>query len=235
MQLVVVVGGAIVGLLFCRDVKPLADSNIKVAYGQRTGFVFLTIFILLLLGFPLIASDHMSLTSIADAFYRAGALVFGGGHVVLPLLEESVVNTGWVSQDTFLAGYGASQAIPGPMFSFSAYLGAILPDDQGGLQGAMTALVFVFLPGFLLVAGVLPFWQTVSSGAISARALAGTNAAVVGLLGAALYDPIFTNAVITPVDLAIALIAFMLLTAWRLSALWIVTWCVLASMGASLF
>jgi len=232
VQLLVVAGGAIAGVLLCRSVQPNAEDDLKLDYGPRFGWLLLALFSLLLLGLPLAATNQLGLLEIVDSFYRAGALVFGGGHVVLPLLEESVVTSGWIPQDQFLAGYGAAQAVPGPMFSFAAYLGAILPGGQGGVVGASVALLSIFLPGFLLVAGILPLWRLVSGGAVSARAIAGVNAAVVGLLGAALYDPIFISAVRGPVDAAIGIVALLLLVTWRLSPLIIVAWCVVASVAA---
>ena len=161
-------------------------------------------------------------------------MVFGGGHVVLPLLKETVVNPGWISQDDFLAGYGAAQAVPGPMFTLAAYLGARLPDGDGGGIGAVVALGAIFLPGFLLVAGVLPLWRSIMSRPIAARAIAGINAAVVGLLGAALYDPVWISAVHEPADVAIALVGFVLLAAWRVSAILVVIWCVIASVTSAI-
>ena len=199
-----------------------------------SGLLLLLVFILLLFGLPFLAKVNNGYLSVADAFYRAGSLVFGGGHVVLPLLEEYVVSTGWVSQDHFLAGYGASQAVPGPMFSFSAYLGLVFSPNTGGIIAALIALISIFLPGFLLVAGTLPFWRQVSKGVYSARAIAGVNAAVVGILGAALYDPIFVTAIKGPIDLSIGIIAFLFLVTFRLSALYIVVWCVAASIGMTL-
>jgi chromate transport protein ChrA len=140
--------------------------------------------------------------AVFDAFYRAGSLVFGGGHVVLPLLEAEVVRSGWVTHDQFLAGYGAAQAVPGPLFTFAAYLGVVLGPEPNGLVGAGVALVAVFLPGFLLLVGVIPFWDGFRK-RDSARALMrGTNAAVVGILGAALYDPVFTSAIVGRLEIA---------------------------------
>lgn len=232
VQLLVVAGGAFAGALLCHSVEPGSDDDLQPNYGARAGWLLLAIFSLLLFGLPLAAGGQPGLVAVADSFYRSGALVFGGGHVVLPLLEESVVAGGWIPQDRFLAGYGAAQAVPGPMFSFAAYLGLILPGGQGGTAGASVALLSIFLPGFLLVAGVLPLWRLVSGGVVPARAIAGVNAAVVGLLGAALYDPIFVTAVRGPVDLAIGIVALMLLLAWRLSPLIVVAWCVAASVAA---
>ena len=170
--------------------------------------------------------------AVMEAFYRAGDLVFGGGHVVLPLLEETVVHPGWIPQDEFLAGYGAAQAVPGPMFTLSSYLGARLPGSLGGATGASLALLAIFLPGFLLVSGILPLWSAVMAHPVAKQAIAGVNAAVVGLLGAALYDPVWTSAVRGPVDIAIALVGFTLLAAWRASAILVVLWCVVASIGS---
>jgi len=234
MQLLVVAGGAIAGVLLCRTVEPSAEDDLHLGYGHGFGWVLLGVFALLLAGLPLLAGEGAGLLAVADSFYRAGALVFGGGHVVLPLLEESVVASGWIPQDQFLAGYGAAQAVPGPMFSFAAYLGAVLPGEYGGIAAAVVALLGIFLPGFLLVAGALPLWRLVSSGKTAARAIAGVNAAVVGLLGAALYDPIFISAVRGPIDAAIGIIALMLLLSWRLSPLIVVAWCVFASVSASM-
>ena len=231
-QLFVVVLAAVLGGILLRGVSAPNDTNVlQISYGPRTGSVLLVIFGCLLFGLPLIATGHPDIASVADAFYRAGALVFGGGHVVLPLLQDSVVSTGWVTSEQFLSGYGASQAIPGPMFAFSAYLGAVLSSDGSVYLMATVALVFMFLPGFLLVAGVLPLWGTVSHNTVARRAIAGVNAAVVGLLAAALYDPIFTSGITSPADLAIAVVAFGLLAVWRVSPLVVVLWCVFASVS----
>lgn len=229
-QLVVVTLGAVVGAFFFRGICVPGDTNpIQVSFDPRAGSILLLIFGSLLVGLPLAATGKPDFASVADAFYRAGALVFGGGHVVLPLLQDSVVSSAWVAPDQFLAGYGASQAIPGPMFAFSAYLGAVLSPGGGAYLMAATALVFMFLPGFLLVAGVLPFWGAVSHNPTAGRAVAGVNAAVVGILGAALYDPVFTSGITGPKDLAIAAVAFGLLGVWRASPIIVVLWCVFAN------
>jgi chromate transporter len=233
MQIVVVVLGAVVGLAACRKVEPVAGRELHPPYGVGFGWVLFGIFALLLFGLPLLAHGRDGLICVVEAFYRAGALVFGGGHVVLPLLRETVVTPGWISEDEFLAGYGAAQAVPGPLFTFAAYLGARLPGSEGGLLGATVALVAIFLPGFLLVAGSLPLWRSIASRPIAVRAVAGVNAAVVGLLGAALYDPVWTSAVRGPLDVAIAVVGFTLLAAWRASALVVVLWCVLAALAVS--
>lgn len=171
----------------------------------------------LLIALPIMRSLGIGGQALAlfDAFYRAGALVFGGGHVVLPLLQESVVATGWVTPDAFLAGYGAAQAVPGPLFTIAAYLGAVAGPAPNGVIGAAVALVAIFLPGLLLVAGTLPFWSAIGHIKPIRAAMVGVNAAVVGLLGAALYDPVFTSAVRSPPDFALALVAFLLLTVWK--------------------
>jgi chromate transporter len=233
VQLVAVALGAVAGLAVCRNVEPVAGGGLHLRYGPALGWTLLAVFALLLVGLPLAATGSDDLLAIAAGFYRAGALVFGGGHVVLPLLEETVVKPGWISPDEFLAGYGAAQAVPGPMFTLAAYLGARLPGSAGGLVGASVALVTIFLPGFLLVAGALPHWRRIAGWPSAARAIAGVNSAVVGLLGAALYDPVWTSAVRGPVDLAIALVGFTLLVAWRASALAVVVWCVLASVASA--
>lgn len=157
-----------------------------------------------------------------DAFYRSGALVFGGGHVVLPLLREAFVGPGWVSDDSFLAGYGAAQAVPGPLFTFAAYLGTIVAPAPHGVAGAMIGLAGIFLPGFLILLGTLPFWDRFRQRSGAQAIMRGVNAAVVGLLGAALYNPVWTSSVNTPSDFAIALVGFVLLTVWRAPPLLVV-------------
>jgi len=234
VQILVVALGAAAGFAFCREAKPVPGGGVQPRYGAALGWTLLALFALLLVGLPLASHGHYGIVSVAEAFYRAGALVFGGGHVVLPLLEETVVKPGWISSGEFLAGYGAAQAMPGPLFTLAAYLGARLPGGEGGMLGATIALGAIFLPGFLLVAGVLPLWRIVAGGPIASRTIAGVNAAVVGLLGAALYHPVWTSAVRGPVDLAIALAGFTLLVAWRASALLVVIWCVAASVASAL-
>lgn len=234
VQLLVVAAGALAGAVLCRTAANEDSDPLPIHYSVKSGYFLLALFFALLLALPLLGSNQPALLSIMDAFYRAGALVFGGGHVVLPLLQDSVVQPGWIDRETFLAGYGASQAIPGPMFSFSAYLGNLIPTGQHPLLGALLAVLFIFLPGFLLVAGVLPLWKALSSNALTANAIAGINAAVVGLLAAALYDPIFTSAINNSIDLAIGIIGFLILSIWKKSPLFVVAWCVLASVSGSL-
>ena len=156
-----------------------------------------------------------------DAFYRSGALVFGGGHVVLPLLQAEVVTSGWVSNEAFLAGYGLAQAVPGPLFTFAAYLGAVMNTPPNGFAGAAIALVALLLPGMLLVYGMLPFWDAMRARPTAQAAMRGTNAAVVGILGSALYHPVWTGAVTNQRDFALALAGFLLLVVWKLPS-WLV-------------
>jgi chromate transporter len=212
---------------------PRAPSTLP--YGRRLGAVLLLSFALLLTLALFIAPTTSPTGQVAGAFFRAGALVFGGGHVVLPLLEHSVVDPGWIDNGTFLAGYGAAQALPGPMFTFAAFLGERLHYGPGGIPGAIVGLLAIFLPGFLIVAGVLPYWQTLSAKDTTARSLTGVNAAVVGLLAAALYDPVWVSTVEGPSDFAIALIGFVLLVSWKWPAWAAVLWCVVASTLRGLF
>jgi chromate transporter len=212
---------------------PRAPSTLP--YGRRLGAVLLLSFALLLTLALFIAPATSPTGQVAGAFFRAGALVFGGGHVVLPLLEHSVVDPGWIDNGTFLAGYGAAQALPGPLFTFAAFLGERLHYGPGGISGAIIGLLAIFLPGFLIVTGVLPYWQTLSTKDTTARSLAGVNAAVVGLLAAALYDPVWISAVKGPGDFAIALLGFVLLVSWKWPAWATVLWCVLASTLRGLF
>jgi chromate transporter len=183
-----------------------------MAVGRSASTAALTAFFLLLVLLPVaawISGDQI--VALIDSFYRAGALVFGGGHVVLPLLEAEVVSPGWVGTDDFLAGYGAAQAVPGPLFTFSAYLGTVMTVPPNGWVGGLICLVAIFLPSFLLVVGALPLWNGLSQAAWAQSALSGINAAVVGLLLAALYDPVWTSAIFTFADFAVALAAFVAL------------------------
>jgi chromate transporter len=229
MQVIVVALGAVCGLLLCRDAEHVSHASLDVRYTARTGALLLGLFAVLLM-FALLPQAEQHLLGAARAFYRTGALVFGGAHVVLPLLEEAVVDPGWISEDEFLAGYGAAQAVPGPMFSVAAFLGARLDPIPPSALSATVSLLAIFLPGLLLVAGVLPMWSMIASHKRAASALAGINAAVVGLLGAALYDPVWKSAILTPADFAIALASFTLLQLRRTSVLFVLAWCVAASL-----
>lgn len=235
LQIAIILVGAFLGLVLLQDVNDLPESALPVHYGRKTGWSLLALFVLLLACLPLLAHGSNTLLAVFEAFYRAGALVFGGGHVVLPFLEQALVGPGWLARGDFMAGYGAAQAVPGPMFSLSAYLGAHLPGSSGGLVGAGVALVAIFLPGFLLVTAALPLWHTLSAHPASARLIAGINASVVGILAAALYDPIWISAVYNVSDIMIALVGFVFLSVWRVSALMVVFWCVLASILVGFF
>ncbi len=226
--------GALLGWLLCRG-KAGGDGAV-VAFGlsKRAGITCLILFAILLLGLPLVAPMAQGL-SVFDTFYRAGALVFGGGHVVLPLLEAGVVEPGWVTRDAFLAGYGAAQAVPGPLFTFAAYLGAVLEPTPNGLAGAAIALFAVFLPGFLLLLGVAPFWDRFRQFDAARAAMMGTNAAVVGILGAALYDPLWTTAILAPADFAVAAVGFILLSIWKAPPWVVVALCAVSGVGLAAF
>ncbi|WP_415183895.1 chromate efflux transporter [Phaeovulum sp.] len=219
-QIAAIVIGGLAGLWACRSGNAPKVGHLQFRVPKSVGLGAFALFGLLLVLLPLAA--HLSQgVALFDAFYRSGSLVFGGGHVVLPLLQAEVVLQGWVSNDAFLAGYGAAQAVPGPLFSFSAYLGAVAGPAPNGILGAAIALVAIFLPGFLLLIGALPFWDAFRSRLLAQAAMRGANAAVVGILGAALYDPVWQGAVLTPQDFALALTAFLLLTVWKASP-WIV-------------
>jgi chromate transporter len=221
-QIAAIVLGACAGLWLCRgDVAPVS-GHLYFPVTRRAGVIALVLFAALLLIDPFVArATGSQALALFDAFYRSGALVFGGGHVVLPLLQAQIVTPGWVSNEAFLAGYGLAQAVPGPLFTFAAYLGAVMVPPPNGLAGAAIALVAIFLPGMLLVYGTLPFWDPMRTRPAAQAAMRGTNAAVVGILGAALYNPVWTSAVSTPRDFALALAGFLLLTVWKLPP-WIV-------------
>lgn len=216
-QVAAIAVGALLGSGLCRGPATVTGGEIRFPVGWRSGSVALALFAVLLLGLPLLQLiDHDQLLALFDAFYRSGALVFGGGHVVLPLLQAEVVGPGWVDQPTFLAGYGAAQALPGPLFTFAAYLGALVRPGPNGVLGAAVALVAIFLPGLLLAYGMLPFWDGVRRRPWAQASMRGANAAVVGVLAVALYNPVWTSAIFTPVDFAAAVTGFLLLTVWRL-------------------
>src|ERR1700738_3828852 len=217
----ILLGGAI-GITLLRGEAPVDSAALPLSVSRTTGSVMLALFFSLLIGLPLLAalSPAQSL-KLFDAFYRAGSLVFGGGHVVLPLLQASVVPPGWITNDAFLAGYGAAQAVPGPLFTFAAYLGAVMGPQPNGWAGAVICLVAVFLPSFLLVIGALPFWEELRQRSTAQAALLGVNAAVVGLLLAALYRPVWTAGITTPGDFALGCTAFLLLFMWQ-APLWLV-------------
>jgi chromate transporter len=215
-QIVAIIVGAGVGVTLLRGPAPSDDAALSLKVSRATGLIMLGIFFVLLIGLPLLASATSSQTvKLFDAFYRAGSLVFGGGHVVLPLLQASVVPPGWVTNDAFLAGYGAAQAVPGPLFTFAAYLGAAMGPQPNGWVGACICLIAVFLPSFLLVIGALPFWEELRHRPRAQAALRGVNAAVVGLLLAALYNPVWTAGITAASDFGLACAAFLLLFMWK--------------------
>ncbi|MEX2221871.1 MAG: chromate efflux transporter [Candidatus Rokuibacteriota bacterium] len=228
-QIAAIVAGAAAGAWCCREARGPAFARLSVPIPRVVAVVALVGFVVLLFGLP-IAAAVWSAPALAatDAFYRAGALVFGGGHVVLPLLHASVVEPGWVSESDFLSGYGAAQAVPGPIFTFAAYLGAIMEGPPAGWGGAALCLGAIFLPGLLLVLGVLPFWGSLGRGALTQAALRGVNAAVVGVLLAGLYVRVWTMGIGGPADFGLGLVAFALLVVWRAPS-WLV---VLISAGA---
>lgn len=219
VQVVVIAIGGVAGWVWLRpDISADQESSgFRIRISRRAGIVALVLFAVLLVGLPTLevvtGDPHLRL---ADVFYRAGALVFGGGHVVLPLLETQVVQAGLVDHDTFLAGYGAAQAVPGPLFTFAGFLGASTTSGPTGLLGAAIALVAIFVPAALLVIGVLPWWDRLRQAAWARRALQGINAAVVGILAAALYDPVFTQGIVSPMSLALAVAVFVAQTQWNL-------------------
>jgi chromate transporter len=217
-QLSAIGSGAVLGAFLFRRDGPPAQSRLVAQVGRGTAVVCLVAFFVLLAAALLAAGlprGSGQTLAVFGAFYRAGSLVFGGGHVVLPLLQAAVVPPGWVTDNAFLAGYGAAQAVPGPLFTFAAFLGAVSSVPPNGIAGAALALAAIFLPAFLLVIGVLPFWQVLRTRPAAQAALNGVNAAVVGLLAAALYNPVWRSAITEPGDFALALAAFLLLTVWR--------------------
>jgi chromate transporter len=215
--------GGVAGLWLCRSAQPIAAGHLPMPVSRKAGFAALTAFFVLLAGLPILRSLGISQSiALFEAFYRSGALVFGGGHVVLPLLREAFVTPGWVSDNTFLAGYGAAQAVPGPLFTFAAYLGADVSPSPHGVAGAALGLLGIFLPGILILLGTLPFWDTFRKRTGAQAMMRGVNAAVVGLLGAALYNPVWTSSVNTPGDFGVALVGFVLLTVWRAPPLLVV-------------
>ncbi len=224
--------GAIAGLVFCRSEPSAIGGRLSFSLSRRTGLLACTVFFLLLAGLPVLAAlvqNHAF--ALMDAFYRSGALVFGGGHVVLPLLQSEVVQTGWVDNNAFLTGYGAAQAIPGPLFTFAAYLGAVMQAQPNGLLGATICLVAIFLPGLLLLIGMLPFWDDFRRLEPAQAVMRGVNAAVVGLLGAALYTPLWTSTIHRDSDFGLALAGFILLTVWKVPPWFIV---IISASGAAL-
>jgi chromate transporter len=233
IQIGVILLGAVAGMTWLRQQAPTDHVAMPHTVTRGAAIAAIVAFLAILLGLPLLvaAFPNHSL-QLFEAFFRAGSLVFGGGHVVLPLLQASVVPPGWVSNDAFLAGYGAAQAVPGPLFTFSAYLGAVMGPAPNGWLGAALCLVAMFLPAFLLVVGPLPFWDDLRRQDWARSALRGVNAAVVGLLLAALYNPVWTSGILKPGDFALAAAAFLMLFMWQTPPWLVVVFCALG--GAAL-
>jgi chromate transporter len=218
--------GGLAGVTVLRTQAPTDHVAMPHAVTKTAAVVAIALFFAILFGLPLLlAAFPNHSVRLFEAFYRAGSLVFGGGHVVLPLLQASVVPPGWVSNDAFLAGYGAAQAVPGPLFTFSAYLGAVMGPEPNGWQGAALCLVAMFLPSFLLVIGPLPFWDELRRQDWARSALHGVNAAVVGLLLAALYNPVWTAGILNAKDFGLAAAAFLLLFIWQMPPWLVVVMC----------
>ncbi len=233
--IVILVAGAY-GWWRCRHyVEEPSTEDFAYDIPRWIGIAFAVIFFLLLTGLPFarIILD-VDVLAIFDSFFRSGSLVFGGGHVVLPTLETEVVESGWTTAEEFIAGYGAAQAIPGPIFTFSAYLGTVMDVGPGGIPGALIALIAIFLPSFLLVIAILPFWNRLSQATNFRAALVAINAAVVGILAAALFDPVWTSSIKDPADFALAAAAFGLLMFWKLPSWAVVLLCAAAGVGLSL-
>lgn len=215
-QVLIIAIAGLVGWWLLPEAGAPRDPGVRASMSQRGAIVAWVLFFGLLIGLPIcqqwVRSEPLA---VFDSFFRVGSLVFGGGHVVLPLLQAEVVPSGWVTNEQFVAGYGAAQAVPGPLFTFAAYLGAVMRPLGGGLAGAALALVAVFAPSFLLVLGALPLWDSLRPRPGFQAALRGINAAVVGLLLAALYHPVWTSAIHAPTDVALGLVDFALLVFWK--------------------
>lgn len=226
-QVGVIIIAALAGLLLFKPEQLTEHDPLPVAVRRRVGLFWLMLFFVLLTGLPLLTAIFPAQTLLmVETFYRSGSLVFGGGHVVMPLLQAEVVPSGWVSNDTFLAGYGAAQAVPGPLFTFAAFLGASMSQFPSGLLGGLVCLVAIFVPSFLLIMGALPFWESVRRNIRTRAALMGINAAVSGLLLAALYNPVWTSAIHAPQDFGLALVALIALMFWKIPP-----WLVVISSG----
>ena len=227
---------AIVGMLLFKPTEDLLHDPLPIKISRRVGACLLMIFFGLLIGLPVVLAYWPNQTlAVGNAFYRAGSLVFGGGHVVLPLLQASVVPRGWVSNDSFLAGYGMAQAVPGPLTTFAAFLGASMHTAPNGWLGATICLITIFLPSFLLVFGALPFWEQLRRSKRTQGALSGISASVVGILLAALYHPVWTSAILKPVDVGLALLALVALMRWKLPPWLVVLGCGMAAWLVSRF
>jgi len=220
-QISVILIGGLAGLWLCRVGPAASSGSLQMPVSRRVAIIALLAYFITLAALPVLGIFSPT-AQLFDAFYRAGALVFGGGHVILPLLKNAFVGPGWVSQDMFLAGYGAAQAMPGPLFTFAAYLGAVAAPAPNGVTGAFLGIIAIFLPSMLVLLGALPFWDRFRRRTNALASLRGVNAAVVGLLGAALYNPLWTGSIKSPGDVAIALACFILLICWRVPPLLVV-------------
>lgn len=226
-QVSVILATAVMGVLLFKPEQKVVHDPMPITIRHRVGLIWLVLFFVLLIALPILTALFPGQPlAMIDAFYRSGSLVFGGGHVVLPLLQSEVVPPGWVSSDTFLAGYGAAQAVPGPLSAFAAFLGASMNDAPGGWLGGLICLVAIFVPSFLLVMGALPFWESLRRNVRMQAALSGVNAGVVGLLLAALYQPVWSGTIHEPEDFGLALIALIALMFWKLPP-----WLVVAGSG----
>lgn len=233
-QISVIIISAVFGLTLLKTSSPLTHCIIPSSTSRGTGMILLATFFLLLIILPLSAAGSSNyILQLIDGFYRAGSLVFGGGHVVLPLLQSQVVPTGWVSNDVFLAGYGAAQAVPGPLFTFAAYLGSVSTQAPAGWLGGGVALVAIFLPSFLLIIGTLPFWEQLRRYEVMQRAMLGINAGVVGILLAAFYNPVWTNGISNANDFCLAAASFLLLVFWKCPP-WLVVFLAATTAGLGL-
>jgi len=232
-QIGAIILGGIAGYWLLHDGVTKPEGKLRVNVSRPVAVGALVLFFALLALLPLLAgASGNQAHAYFDSFYRAGSLVFGGGHVVLPLLQAEVVPPGWVSDDAFLAGYGAAQAVPGPLFTFAAYLGAVMGPQPNGWTGAAICLVAIFLPSFLLIFGALPFWEQLRTRPDAQAVLRGVNAAVVGILLAALYDPVWTAGIKSGTDFALGAAAFLLLYLWKTPSWLVVVLCALG--GAAL-
>jgi len=234
-QILILFVAGLFGWFFLKPAGVISAHPFKMPVNRRLAAVCLVLFfaVLFLLPFFAATSDSHGLKQF-DAFYRSGSLVFGGGHVVLPLLQAEVVDKGWVSKEAFMAGYGAAQAVPGPLFSFAAYLGAASDQEPSGWLGAVICLCAIYLPSFLLVIGVMPFWEKFSHSEKLRNAMTGANAAVVGLLLAAFYNPVWTSAIFSARDFSVAVLGFLLLMFWRWPSWAVVLFCAIANQAAQL-
>jgi len=229
-QIVIIVGAGVIGWRFLPAATEGPSSVLQVPISRRVSLIALAALVLLLVGLPIARQLSPSQPlAVFDSFFRAGSLVLGGGHVVLPLLQTAVVQPGWVTNEEFLAGYGAAQAVPGPLFTFAAYLGAVMKAPPNGWLGGLLALVAIFLPAFLYVFAALPWWDTLRRMSPLQSALNGTNAGVVGILVAAFYHPVWTSAILTAVDFGLALVAGVLLMLWKVPPWLVVVFCAVAA------